>query len=62
MVLFAPELVVLDTVRPVYIRGFAWVKLLKFWASLRCDGLQWLALASMVLTAEGLHAACHSAN
>ena len=56
MVLFALELVVLDTVRPMYIRGFAWVKLLKFWASLRYDDLQWLAPASLVLTAEGLHA------
>ena len=56
MVLFALELVVLDTVRPLYVRGFAWVKLLKFWASLRYDDLQWLALASMVLTAAGLHA------
>ena len=55
-VLFALELVVLDTVRRVYIRGFAWVKLLKFWASLRYDDLQWLAPTSMVLTAEGLHA------
>ena len=44
MVLFAHMLVVWDTVRPVYIRGFEWVKLLKFWASLRCDDLQWLAL------------------
>ena len=32
MVLFALELVVLDTARPLYVRGFAWVKLLKLWA------------------------------
>ena len=56
MVLFALELVVLDTVRFLYVRGFAWVKLLKFWASLRYDDLQWLAPASTVLTAAGLHA------
>ena len=56
MVLFALELVVLDTIRPLYVRGFAWVKLLKFWASSRYDDLQWLAPASMVLTAAGLHA------
>ena len=56
MVLFALELVVLDTIRPLYVRGFAWVKLLKFWASLRYDDLQWLPPASMVLTAAGLHA------
>ena len=33
-----------------------WVKMLKFWASLRFNDLQWLAPASMVVAVEGLRA------
>ena len=50
----AMERMVLDDTQAVYVRYYAWLRLIKYWASLRFDDLRWVDPATVVITAEGL--------
>jgi hypothetical protein len=53
-VVVALELAVCDADIPKYLRGLAWVRLIKLWASLRFSDVQWTSPASLVMDAQGL--------
>ena len=44
----------LDEVPALFVRGFAWTKLVKYWASLRADDLQWISPDSLTIGPGGL--------
>ena len=50
------ERLVVRTSESGYLRGVAWVRLVKVWASLRYDDLSWLAPAALRLGTRGLEA------
>ena len=50
----ALEQSVLDDGRPTFIRYYAWLRLVKYWASLRFDDLRWVDPAKAVLSDLGL--------
>ena len=52
----ALELYVMDSSRPRYCRGVAWLRLVKAWASLRFDDTLGIRPELMILTASGLEA------
>ena len=44
------ERVVVDRLRPTMVRVTAWLRLLKYWASMRFDDLVWLDLDSVLMS------------
>jgi hypothetical protein len=53
-VAMAWERTVMCDTQPAYVRGYAWVRLVKYWASMRFDDLKWLDPAKVNLRAQGL--------
>jgi hypothetical protein len=49
------ERAVLDEEGPKYLRVYAWLRLLKYWAALRYDDLRWLDPHKVVMRSEGLY-------
>ena len=54
MLIVALENAVVLEELPHFVRAFAWVKLLKYWGSLRSDDVQWVKPSEMRLTSRGL--------
>jgi hypothetical protein len=48
------EATVMDVEQPKYVRYYAWLRLLKYWAALRFDDLRWIEPAKVEMTASGL--------
>ena len=54
MILISLEMAVLDTMRPLYHRAFAWYRLFRHWASLRWDDTQGLVPSSLERRSRGV--------
>ena len=47
------ELVVVDSSMPLFMRAFAWVKLVKLWAGLRTDDVQGIRPQHLEVRSDG---------
>ena len=54
IMLIAPELMIISDEDPIYVRIYAWVLLIRVWASLRCDDTVGVRPAHVRLTELGL--------
>ena len=54
MLVVSLEITVVDIALPKYKRAYVWVKLMKYWAALRGDDLQWLSPKDVQLGSRGL--------